>query len=81
LEVYLLYPKIGCVATVIIDIEASANQVEIQNTTPVYRVTYFAPEMYQELLETRTLIDKPVNARTGSFQTWSDFGTIEFERK
>jgi hypothetical protein len=81
LKVYLLYPQIGCVATVIIDTEGSTNQVDIQATTPVYRVTYFAPEKYQELLKTRTLIDKPVNARSGSFQTWSDFGTIEFERK
>jgi hypothetical protein len=81
LEVYLLYPTKGCVATVIVDIEGSANQVEIHETAPVFRVTYFAPEMYQELLETQILIDKPVNARTGSLQAWSGFGTIVFERK
>jgi hypothetical protein len=81
LEVILLYPAKGLLADVILDIENNASQVEIQSTTPVFRVTYFAPEMYAELLKTRILIDKPVNARTGTFQTWSGLGTIAVERK
>ena len=81
LEVILLNPTKGYLADVIIDIENNANHVEIQGTTPVFRVTYFAPEMFQELLKTRILIDKSFNARTGTFQKWSGFGTIAFKRK
>jgi hypothetical protein len=80
LEVVLLYPTKGYLADVVIDIEDGANQVEIQDTTPVFQVTYFAPEMFQELLGTRVLIDKP-STRIATFQTWSGFGTIAFERK
>jgi hypothetical protein len=81
LEAILLYPTKGYLASVIIDIEGGANQVEIQPETPVFRVTYFAPEMYQELLRTRILIDKPASTRADAFQPWSGFGTIYFERK
>jgi hypothetical protein len=81
LEVILLNPTKGYLAEVIIDIENNANQVEIQGTTPILLVTYFAPEMFQELLETRILIGKSFNARTSTFQKWSGFGTIAFERK
>jgi hypothetical protein len=80
-EVILLYPTQGYLADVIIDVESKANQIEIQGSTPVFRVTYFAPAMYQELLGTRILIDPPPNPRTGTFRTWSGFGTITFERK
>ena len=81
LEVTLFYPTKGYLANVIIDTKIDVDQVEIQGATPVFRVTYFAPEMFQELLETRILIDKPLTARTGSFQTWSGFGSIQFQRK
>jgi hypothetical protein len=81
LEVMLFYPTKGYLANIIIDIEGGANQVEVQPKTPIFSVTYFAPEMFQELLRTRILIDKPASARTGAFQPWSGFGTIYFERK
>jgi hypothetical protein len=81
LKVSMFYPTNGYLADVVIDIESGVNQVEIQGTTPVFRVTYFAPEMFQELLETQILIDKPIPARTGSFQAWSGFGAIKFQRK
>ena len=81
LEVILLNPTKGYLADVLIDIENNANQVEIKGTTHVLLVTYFAPEMFQELLKTRILINKSVNTRTGTFQKWSGFGTIIFERK
>lgn len=80
LEVILLYPTKGYLADVVIDIEGSANQVKIQANTPVFRVTYFAPDMFQELLGTRILIDKAASVRTGTFKPWSGFGTISFER-
>jgi len=81
LDVTLFFPTQWLVANVLIDIAYGANQVEIKSTTPVFRVTYIDPEMLPELLETRLLVDTPFNARTGSFQTWSGFGTILFERK
>jgi hypothetical protein len=81
LEVILLYPAKGYLASLIIDIESDADQVEIQPETPVFRVTYFAPEMYQELLGTRILIDKPASTRTEAFQPWTGFGTIFFQKK
>ena len=81
LDVVLFYPAKGLLADVVIDIPYGADQVEIKPTTPVFRVTYFVPEMFPELLQTRILIDKPLNARTGAFQTWSGFGIIPFERK
>lgn len=79
LDVVLLYPTKGYLADVVIDIERGANQVEIQDTIPVFFVTYFAPEMFQELLGTGMLIDKP-STRIGTFQPWSGFGTILFDR-
>ncbi len=81
LEVTLLYPTKGYAAQVIIDIANNANQVKIQAATPVFAVTYFAPQMFQALLKTRILIDTPSSVRTGTFQTWSGFGIIAFERK
>ena len=81
LEVTLLYPTKGYLAEVVIDTKAGANHVEIGPNTPVFRVTYFAPDMFQDLLGTRILIDKSAFARTGAFQPWSGFGTINFERK
>ena len=81
LEVLLFNSTKGYLADVVIDIQNNGSQVEIQGTNPILRVTYFAPEMFQNLLQTRILIDTPVNARTGTLQTWSGFGTIEFERK
>jgi hypothetical protein len=80
LEVALLFPTKGYLADVVIDIKNNANQVEIQDATPVFFVTYFAPDMFQELLETRVLIDTP-STRMGTFQTWTGFGTIPFERE
>ncbi len=81
LEVILLYPAKGYLAHVVIDIENNANQVKIRGTTPVSRVVYFVPEMFQELLKTQILIDKPDNVPIGPFKTWPGFGTIVFERQ
>jgi len=80
LDVTLLYPTKGCAAEVVIDIEDGAKQVEIRDGTSVFRVTYFAPETYQDLLKTRTLIDKAAIARSGYFAPWSGFGTIPLEK-
>ena len=44
--------------------------------TPVFLVTYYFPEDYTELLDTRILIDKPTNTRSGSPQPWPGLGLI-----
>jgi hypothetical protein len=80
-NVLLFYPTQGYLIDMLIDLEFDSNQVEIKGTTPVYRVTYFAPEMFEELLGSRILIDKAVLARKGSWQAWTGYGRIEVERE
>lgn len=79
LDVTLLYPSKGYAVEVILDYEAGVSQVKINKGTPVFRVTYFALEKYQELIQTKILIDKAVNARTGSMHQWVGYGEIDFE--
>ncbi len=79
-EVALFYPAKGFVADVVIDIDYGASYAEIKASTPVFRVTYFDPSKLDALLETRILIDRPINARKGTFQTWLGFGVISFGR-
>ena len=67
LEVVLLYPKKGYLAEVVIDIKDGANQVEIKATTPVFRVTYFVPERFQDLWEAGKLMDTSINPHTGTY--------------
>jgi hypothetical protein len=49
--------------------------VEVKPGTPVFRVTFFSPYMYEELLETRILIDKPARGRA-PLQIWEGYGSI-----
>lgn len=77
-RVYLFYPHQGYLADVLIDIEDGASQVTLEESTSVFRVTYYDPEKYAALLETRILIDTPVNARGGSLVPWTGYGTISF---
>jgi hypothetical protein len=81
LEIILLYPAKGCLADVSFDIGYKADQVEIQGSTSVFRVTYFAPEMFQKLLKTKILIDTPAAAPIPTFHPWTGLGTIAVERK
>lgn len=76
LDVYLFYPSQGYLVECVININYGDSHVEILENTPVYSVTYFSSETYDELLETRILIDKSVNARSGSPQPWSGLGFI-----
>lgn len=80
LDVSLFYFQEGLLTNILIDIPNGANQVEIKPSNRVFQVIYYDPEMLQELLETRILIDKPYKARTGSFQDWPGYGNIVFER-
>ncbi|MFZ3069577.1 MAG: hypothetical protein WA110_00425 [Anaerolineaceae bacterium] len=81
LDVFFLYPTQGYLAEVLLDIEYGENQVIIQEETPVFKVAYFAPQMFQELWGTRILIDKEVNTRTGTFIPWEGYGSILIEPK
>jgi hypothetical protein len=74
-DIVLLAPSKGYAAELVIDIKAGSNQVEIKPDTPVFRVTYFSPEMYQELLPTHILIDQPAMGRT-PMQVWKGYGLI-----
>lgn len=79
-NVLLFYPAQGYLVDVLVDLEWNADQVEIKDSTPVYRVTYFAPELFEELLATRILINKAVISRSGSWQAWAGYGTIKVEK-
>lgn len=79
LTVMLFHPENGYAVEVVIDFEAGAKQVEIKESTPVMRVTFFDPEKYQQLLQTTLLIEQPFAARTGSFVEWKGYGFIDIE--
>lgn len=80
LDIMLLAPSKGYEAELVIDIKPGSDQVEIKGSTPVFRVTYFSPGMYQELPETRILLDKQSSRRT-SLQEWTGYGSIPVPRE
>lgn len=79
LEVALIHRAKGYVAIVIIDTDSDSDQVEIRDSTPVFTVVYFVPELFDELLKAKILINHPVDPNT--FQKWTGYGSISFERK
>jgi hypothetical protein len=79
LEVSLFYPVKGIVASLVIDIEGESKQVEIKDSSRIMRVTFFEPNLLDDLLETRILIDTPKWTRTGSFNPWSGYGTVSYD--
>jgi hypothetical protein len=79
LDIVLLAPTKGYAAELVRDIDAGSDQVEIKANTPVFRVTYFSPDMYEELLATRILIDKPASRRA-PLQDWAGYGLIPVKR-
>lgn len=81
LDVVLLAPKKGYAAEVVIDVEYGKDQVEISGSTPVFRVTYFAPEAFEALLETKILFGIPVDAKTAVFKPWTGYGVISVDSK
>ena len=81
LEVFLLYPAKGYLVDCIVNIEYGNTQVELKENTPIYLVTYFAPEAYNQLLETQILIDKSVNTRSGTPRPWPGLGLIPIGNK
>ena len=79
LDIVLLAPTKGYAVELVTDSEAGTNQVEIKPGTPVFRVTYFSPEMYEELLPTRILIDSPAKGRA-PLQAWEGYGSIPIHK-
>lgn len=79
LDIVLLAPSRGYAAEMVRDIEVDSDHVEVKDGTPVFRVTYFSPDMYEELLEGRILIDKPLNGRS-PLQKWTGYGPIPVQQ-
>jgi hypothetical protein len=80
LEIFLLYPTKGYLVDVVIDVVNSTDHVKIQAGTPVFRVTYFSSNTFQELLGTRILFDNPESVHADDFQPWTGYGDISFKR-
>jgi len=78
LEFSLFYPTKGYVVNLIIDTEGDSKQVKITESSQVMRVTFFKPELLDDLLETQILIDTPKGARKGSFISWTGYGNVTF---
>lgn len=74
--VYLFYLRQGFVADVLVDFEPGDEQVIVKKSAPVFRVTYYDAARFDSLLETRILIDKVPNARTGRLMPWTGYGAI-----
>jgi hypothetical protein len=76
----LIYPNKGVLVQVDIDLDNSVTQgmVEITEENPVYRVTYFNPELYDQLLGERNLIDESSEIILNNIQSWSGFGLVRF---
>jgi hypothetical protein len=80
LDIMLLAPSKGYVAELVVDIKPGSDQVEIKAGTPVFRVTYFSPGMYQDIPETSILIDKQSSGRA-TLQEWTGYGLILVHRE
>jgi len=79
-EVTLLYPADGIVVEVDVDLPAggSVDSVEILDKTPVWRVTYFHPDRFHDLLDTEILINQTPRARSGELTPWPGLGAIPY---
>lgn len=77
-EVTLLSPHSGHVIEVDVDFSppTEPNSMELQGKSPVYRVTYFDPSRYYELMQTEILINQSPRDRSNVPQPWNGFGTI-----
>lgn len=83
LEVTLLAPEKGIVIELNYTDPAASESgyIELRGDKPVYRVTYFDPNRFPELLDTIILINEPVRNRAGALRPWPGFGPIAYERR
>ena len=81
-EVTLLYSSDGIVVEVDVDLptQGANNYVEMREKTPVWRVTYFDPGRFQDLLDTEILINESPQSRLGDLMPWPGLGVIQYER-
>ncbi len=80
LDIMLLAPTKGYLAEVVIDIKPGSDQVVIKANTPVFRVTYFSPDMSREVPETQILSDGQSSGRD-PVQEWTGYGPIPVHRE
>jgi hypothetical protein len=76
-ELSLISPEKGFLVEVHLDIKKETNTVDIKENSRVYRVVYFDPAKYQDLLNTRILIRRPPLTRQNSPQPWTGFGAVQ----
>jgi len=76
-ELSLIYPQEGFLIELMLELKEGSSTVEIAKNTRVYRVVYFNPAKYQDLLATRILIRRPPPTRQNSPQPWAGFGAIQ----
>lgn len=81
LEVSLMYPTEGFVVTVDVDlpVEAESLSVEITGNSPVWRVVYFDPARYEDLLDSRTLFKEDRQTILHGLRAWQGLGVISYE--
>jgi hypothetical protein len=75
-ELSLIYPQKGFLVEVHLGLNKEKNIVEIKENSRVYRVVYFDPSKYQDLLNTRILIYRPPLTRQNSPQPWTGLGVV-----
>ena len=83
LEVTLLYSSVGTVVEVDFDLpaEGAGNYVEIRERSPVWRVTYFDPGRFQDLLDSEILINERPRNRPGDLMPWPGLGAIHYTKE
>lgn len=79
-EVTLLYGTTGLVIEVDVDVPAEGtwSSVEITGNSPVWRVTYFDPTRFQDLLDTEILINESPGTRDGDLMPWRGLDMINY---
>jgi hypothetical protein len=75
LNITLLYPTKGYAVETVIDIKNRTDKVQIKASTPVFRVTYFSHEMFQELFGARLSIDRS-SGESSPLHPWTGLGQI-----
>jgi hypothetical protein len=77
-DILLLYPTEGYAVEAVIDIKNGEDHVEIKANTPVFRVTYYSHEMFQELFGARRSKDGS-SSESSTLRPWTGFGQISLK--
>lgn len=81
LEVDLMYPTRGYAVEVDVDLPADplVEGVKLWEDSPVRRIVYFDPLLYESLLQDRTLSREEAQAILENQHAWAGFGLIRLE--